>query len=167
VRLGARHAELKEPIEVTIERIDNPATLSPDIATTGTTPITGFYQVRSPKRTVIHPGQLTVGIPYPEGAPKEGLAVVFLVQGGEDSASDDEYQWSFTPATYAPTTNEILFGLKYAGPEGMPFVIVSGRYPNVATNTLRIAGSEGILSAQAEGSIPINIVCSNEFDPGE
>jgi hypothetical protein len=128
VMVDAVYAELKEPIELTIERIDNPATLIPFPSATKAKPITGFYQVRSPKRNFIYPGELTVGIPHPEGAPKEGLAVAFLVQGGEDSANDDEYQWSFTPATYAPATNEIAFGLKYAGPEGMPFVIVSGRY---------------------------------------
>jgi hypothetical protein len=128
VGVAAKHAELKEPIELTIERIDNPATLTPFPATTKAKPITGFYQVRSPKQHFIYPGQLTVTIPHPEGAPKEGLAVAFLEKGGEDSANDDEYQWYFSQATYLPATNEIAFGLKYAGPEPIPFVIASGRY---------------------------------------
>jgi hypothetical protein len=128
VVVDAKFAELSIPISLTIERINNPEVLVPAIATTETTPISPFYQIRSRWRQAIYPGQLTVSIPHPEGAPTENLAVAFLSNDNVEDVAANEPQWSFAPATYAPATDEIVFGLKYAAPEGMPFVIVSGRY---------------------------------------
>jgi hypothetical protein len=55
VVVDAKFAELSIPISLTIERINNPEVLVPAIATTETKPISPYYQVRSPKRTMILP----------------------------------------------------------------------------------------------------------------
>jgi hypothetical protein len=119
VIVDALYAELKEPIEVTIERIDNPEVLPP-FSYSLPVPITSYYKISSSKRHFIHPGDLGIYIPYPEGAPKDGLGVGFLIPSDIENTDSE---WLFLPATYSPITNEILFGLKQIDPKGVVVVI--------------------------------------------
>jgi hypothetical protein len=124
VVVEAVYAELKEPIELMIERIDNPEMLPP-FSYSLPVAITNYYKITSPERHFIHPGDLGVHIPHPEGAPTEILSVGFLRSNNSDY---DKSQWALLPATYAPSTDEILFSLKQVDPTGVIVVIVKGGY---------------------------------------
>jgi hypothetical protein len=124
VVVDARNTEFTEPIQVTIERINNPEVLPP-FSYSLPVAITNYYLITSPKRHFIQPGQLGVYIPHPEGAPTEILSAGFLRL---NSNNDGEAQWALLPATYSPTTDEVLFGLKLVDSKGVIVVIVKGGY---------------------------------------
>jgi von Willebrand factor type D domain/WD40-like Beta Propeller Repeat len=160
VVVDAAYAQLTESLELSIQKIDNPSTLRP-FPYSLPVPVTNYYKITSPKRHYIHPGDLGIYIPYPEGAPKEGLSVAFLVPGPKNTAPD----WFFLPATYSPITNEILFSLKRVDPQGLTFVVVKDAL--ISSSTTNLNSQTLMLEAQQTSTPGFKAICSSKFSlPG-
>jgi hypothetical protein len=154
--VDAKNANFNDATEFSITRVDNTSTLPP-FSYSLPIALTNYYQITSPKRSHFGSGQLTVHLPHPEGTPTDGLSVAFLLPSNEVRS---EPTWAFLPATYSPSTNEILFGLKQIDPKGLVFVIVKGGY--IPTTTSRLSNQSLTLEAQATGPT-FKAQCSDKF----
>jgi hypothetical protein len=129
VTLDASRSHLNKPLEVFIERLSESQLPKPLDA--GMKAETGFYRVGATTRFATYSDRPTIlRIPIPEGAITENLALLAWSKAEDILDYDPSLGdfWNGAPISYDPQKREVAFSVGNLDPQGLIYVVVSGRY---------------------------------------
>ena len=122
----ASRASLDKQLEVSINVLEDTSDLIPH--ETVLQPVSPHYKLTSSEDFLSLPDPFVITMPLPEGVSPDGLRVAWLVDGQDivhnynDPDAPDE--WTESPLTYLPETNEVAFTRIRLHEKGQVFVLI-------------------------------------------